>query len=112
MCVCVYLFELAHGECEQVDKLLLVLHDAHSGDLRQTFQRHVAKHGDVQELKGGRQTSRVVLPRLPPGGGTSEKTAFPLRFCRSVNWKKPIDFRAHNYILKIPHWDHGDEEKP
>jgi len=51
VCVCVYLFELAHGEGEQVDKLLLVLVDGHSGDLRQTFQRHVAKHGNVQELK-------------------------------------------------------------
>ena len=47
VCVCVYLFELAHGEGKQVDKLLLVLVDAHAGDLRQTFQRHVAKHGHV-----------------------------------------------------------------
>lgn len=47
----VYLFELAHGEGKQVDKLLLVLIDAHSGDLSETFQRHVAKHGHVQELK-------------------------------------------------------------
>ena len=46
-----YLFELTHGESEQVDKLLLVLVDAHPGDLRQALQRHVAKHGHVQELR-------------------------------------------------------------
>lgn len=46
-----HLFELAHSEGEQTDKLLLVLVNAHAGDLRQTFQRHVSKHGNIQELK-------------------------------------------------------------
>lgn len=46
-----YLFELGHGEGEEVDKLLLILVHAHTSDLSQTFQSHIAKHGYVQELK-------------------------------------------------------------
>jgi len=49
-----HLFELTHGQREERDKLLLVLADAHTGDLRQALQRHVAEHGHVQELSGGR----------------------------------------------------------
>lgn len=46
-----HLFELTHGQREEGDKLLLVLADAHSCDLRQAFKRHVAEHGHVQELQ-------------------------------------------------------------
>ena len=56
----VYLFELTHGEREEVDKLLLVLVDAHTGDLRQTLQRHIAEHGYVQELGTDERKKRLV----------------------------------------------------
>lgn len=46
----VYLLELPHCEGKQVDKLVLVLVDVNAGDLRQTLQRHIAKHGHVQKL--------------------------------------------------------------
>lgn len=46
-----HLFELTHGEREKRDELLLVLADAHAGDLREALQCHVAKHGNVQELE-------------------------------------------------------------
>lgn len=63
MCVCVckreYLLELAHREGKQVDKLLLVLVDAHAGNLRQTFERNVAKHRHVQELKHKDQSHKA-----------------------------------------------------
>jgi hypothetical protein len=63
----VYLFELIHGEREEVDKLLLILVDTHAGDLRQTLQCHVAEHGHVQELgtdeRKKRFVNRVVFTR-------------------------------------------------
>lgn len=46
-----HLFELTHGQREEGDKLLLVLADANTGNLRQAFQRHIAEHGHIQKLK-------------------------------------------------------------
>jgi len=46
-----HLLELTHGQGEERDELLLVLADAHAGDLGETLQCHIAKHGHVQELK-------------------------------------------------------------
>lgn len=42
-----YLFELHHGQSEEIDKLLLILADADSCYLSQALQRHVAKHWDI-----------------------------------------------------------------
>lgn len=45
------LFELTHGQGEECDKLLLILANAHTSNLCEALQCHVAKHGHVQELK-------------------------------------------------------------
>ncbi len=50
VCVCVYLFELHHGESEQIDKLLLVLTDTDTCDLSQTLQSDVSEHRNIQKL--------------------------------------------------------------
>lgn len=52
-CCVSHLFQLAHGQREERDELLLVLADAHAGDLRQALQSHISEHGHVQELKAG-----------------------------------------------------------
>ncbi len=48
--LCVYLFELHHGESEQIDKLLLVLTDTDTCDLSQTLQSDVSEHRNIQKL--------------------------------------------------------------
>lgn len=44
---------MTHGQGEECDKLLLILADAHTGDLCEALQCHISKHGHVQELKTG-----------------------------------------------------------
>lgn len=45
-----HLFKLTHSQGEKCDKLLLILAHAHTSNLSEALQCHIAKHGHVQEL--------------------------------------------------------------
>lgn len=64
-CYLAHLFELTHGQCEEGDKLLLVLTDTDASNLCQAFQSHIAEHGHVQELKTVGE--KKIIPTMETG---------------------------------------------
>lgn len=55
-----HLFKLTHGQSEKCNKLLLILAYAHTGNLCQALQCHIAKHWHIQKLKTDKDINSLI----------------------------------------------------